>query len=51
MENINWKELGLLVFVWVAFLGLQIAKVLFLMLILIVKVFSPISINALSRAN
>ncbi|XP_052298532.1 sulfite exporter TauE/SafE family protein 3 isoform X2 [Citrus sinensis] len=26
LENINWKELGLLVFVWVAFLGLQIAK-------------------------
>ncbi|KAI4316147.1 hypothetical protein L6164_024154 [Bauhinia variegata] len=26
LENVCWKELGLLVFVWVAFLGLQIAK-------------------------
>ncbi|ESR63869.1 hypothetical protein CICLE_v10008167mg [Citrus x clementina] len=26
LENVYWKELGLLVFVWVAFLGLQIAK-------------------------
>lgn len=26
-ENVYWKELGLLVFVWVAFLALQIAKV------------------------
>ncbi|CAA7397371.1 unnamed protein product [Spirodela intermedia] len=26
LENIYWKELGLLVFVWFAFLGLQIAK-------------------------
>ncbi|KAI9097887.1 hypothetical protein K1719_025658 [Acacia pycnantha] len=26
LENIYWKELGLLVFVWVAFLALQIAK-------------------------
>ncbi|KAF7830135.1 sulfite exporter TauE/SafE family protein 3 [Senna tora] len=26
-ENVYWKEFGLLVFVWVAFLGLQIAKV------------------------
>ncbi|GJR64542.1 LEC14B protein [Tanacetum coccineum] len=28
LENVCWKELGLLVFVWIAFLGLQIAKVL-----------------------
>lgn len=28
LENIYWKELGLLVFVWAAFLVLQIAKVL-----------------------
>ncbi|GKB11350.1 sulfite exporter TauE/SafE family protein 3-like protein [Tanacetum coccineum] len=27
LENVCWKELGLLVFVWIAFLGLQIAKV------------------------
>ncbi|KAK3212935.1 hypothetical protein Dsin_017641 [Dipteronia sinensis] len=27
LENVYWKELGLLVFVWVAFLGLQISKV------------------------
>ncbi|KAK0572183.1 hypothetical protein LWI29_027458 [Acer saccharum] len=26
LENVYWKELGLLVFVWLAFLGLQIAK-------------------------
>ncbi|KAI9191416.1 hypothetical protein LWI28_008277 [Acer negundo] len=26
LENVYWKELGLLVFVWVAFLGLQISK-------------------------
>ncbi|MQL81227.1 hypothetical protein Taro_013678 [Colocasia esculenta] len=26
LENIYWKELGLLVFVWVSFLGLQVAK-------------------------
>ncbi|KAJ0794141.1 hypothetical protein HanOQP8_Chr01g0036801 [Helianthus annuus] len=26
LENVCWKELGLLVFVWIAFLGLQIAK-------------------------
>ncbi|KAJ0031977.1 hypothetical protein Pint_12793 [Pistacia integerrima] len=26
LENVCWKELGLLVFVWVAFLGLQISK-------------------------
>ncbi|XP_078439163.1 sulfite exporter TauE/SafE family protein [Wolffia australiana] len=26
MENVYWKELGLLVFVWIAFLGLQISK-------------------------
>ncbi|CAM8919662.1 unnamed protein product [Rhodiola kirilowii] len=26
IENVCWKELGLLVFVWFAFLGLQIAK-------------------------
>ncbi|PON76504.1 Transmembrane protein TauE-like [Parasponia andersonii] len=26
LENVYWKELGLLVFVWVAFLGLQIGK-------------------------
>lgn len=26
LENVYWKELGLLVFVWVAYLGLQIAK-------------------------
>ncbi|CAM8916313.1 unnamed protein product [Rhodiola kirilowii] len=26
IENVYWKELGLLVFVWFAFLGLQIAK-------------------------
>ncbi|XAR70875.1 hypothetical protein NMG60_11027909 [Bertholletia excelsa] len=26
IENVCWKELGLLVFVWLAFLGLQIAK-------------------------
>lgn len=26
LENVCWKELGLLVFVWVAFLALQIAK-------------------------
>ncbi|XP_034684525.1 sulfite exporter TauE/SafE family protein 3-like [Vitis riparia] len=26
IENVYWKELGLLVFVWVAFLALQIAK-------------------------
>ncbi|GKE13229.1 hypothetical protein Tco_1416780, partial [Tanacetum coccineum] len=28
LENVCWKELGLFVFVWIAFLGLQIAKVL-----------------------
>lgn len=28
-ENVCWKELGLLCFVWVAFLVLQIAKVIF----------------------
>ncbi|KAM1089132.1 hypothetical protein ACFX2I_016847 [Malus domestica] len=27
IENVCWKELGLLVFVWVAFLALQIAKI------------------------
>lgn len=27
LYNIHWKELGLLVFVWVAFLAVQIAKV------------------------
>lgn len=27
LENVYWKELGLLVFVWVSFLALQIAKV------------------------
>lgn len=27
-ENVCWKEFGLLVFVWVAFLALQIAKVI-----------------------
>ncbi|KAJ9559180.1 hypothetical protein OSB04_013794 [Centaurea solstitialis] len=27
LENVCWKELGLLVFVWVAFLGLQIGKI------------------------
>ncbi|KAL8259586.1 hypothetical protein R6Q59_027539 [Mikania micrantha] len=26
LENVYWKELGLLVFVWIAFLGLQIGK-------------------------
>ncbi|XP_044471851.1 sulfite exporter TauE/SafE family protein 3-like [Mangifera indica] len=26
LENVYWKELGLLVFVWVAFLGIQITK-------------------------
>ncbi|RWR72446.1 sulfite exporter TauE/SafE family protein 3-like protein isoform X1 [Cinnamomum micranthum f. kanehirae] len=26
LENVYWKELGLLVFVWVAFLGLQVTK-------------------------
>ncbi|KAK9058859.1 hypothetical protein SSX86_023703 [Deinandra increscens subsp. villosa] len=26
LENVCWKELGLLVFVWIAFLGLQIGK-------------------------
>ncbi|KAI4337470.1 hypothetical protein L6164_015884 [Bauhinia variegata] len=26
LENVRWKELGLLVIIWVAFLGLQIAK-------------------------
>jgi hypothetical protein len=26
-KNIYWKEFGLLAFVWVAFLGLQVAKV------------------------
>ncbi|KAM6543853.1 hypothetical protein CsatB_008300 [Cannabis sativa] len=26
LENVYWKELGLLVFVWVSFLGLQIGK-------------------------
>ncbi|XP_021894891.1 sulfite exporter TauE/SafE family protein 3 [Carica papaya] len=26
LENVCWKELGLLVFVWFAFLGLQVAK-------------------------
>ncbi|KAJ7965986.1 Sulfite exporter TauE/SafE family protein [Quillaja saponaria] len=26
LENVYWKELGLLIFVWVAFLALQIAK-------------------------
>lgn len=30
LENVYWKELGLLVFVWVAFLGLQISKVILL---------------------
>ena len=30
LENIYWKELGLLTFVWVAYLALQIAKVVFL---------------------
>ncbi|XP_031282411.1 coiled-coil domain-containing protein 25-like [Pistacia vera] len=28
LENIRWKELGLLTFVWVAYLALQIAKVI-----------------------
>ncbi|GKD83989.1 hypothetical protein Tco_1350828, partial [Tanacetum coccineum] len=27
LENVCWKELWLLVFVWIAFFGLQIAKV------------------------
>ncbi|KAI7733731.1 hypothetical protein M8C21_002951 [Ambrosia artemisiifolia] len=27
IENVCWKELGLLVFVWIAFLGLQIGKI------------------------
>ena len=27
IENVYWKELGLLVFVWIVFLALQIAKV------------------------
>lgn len=27
IENVYWKELGLLVFVWVVFLALQISKV------------------------
>lgn len=27
MENVCWKEFGLLCFVWVAFLALQIGKV------------------------
>jgi hypothetical protein len=27
MENIHWKEFGLLLFVWVAFLVLQVTKV------------------------
>lgn len=29
MKNVCWKEFGLLVFVWIAFLGLQIFKVLY----------------------
>lgn len=29
IENVYWKELGLLVFVWFAFLALQIGKVYF----------------------
>lgn len=28
LENVYWKEFGLLAFVWVAFLAIQIAKVL-----------------------
>lgn len=27
MQNIYWKEVGLLVYVWVAFLAVQIMKV------------------------
>lgn len=27
LQNIHWKELGLLVYVWVGFLAIQIAKV------------------------
>jgi hypothetical protein len=27
MKNIHWKEFGLLSFVWVAFLALQVTKV------------------------
>lgn len=30
LENVRWKEFGLLVFVWFAYLGLQIAKVILL---------------------
>jgi hypothetical protein len=29
LQNIYWKELGLLVFVWVSYLAVQIAKVFF----------------------
>lgn len=27
LKNIYWKELGLLAFVWIAFLGLQLTRV------------------------
>jgi len=27
LENVYWKEFGLLLFVWLAFLGIQIAMV------------------------
>ncbi|KAA8521791.1 hypothetical protein F0562_012464 [Nyssa sinensis] len=40
LENVRWKELGLLVFVWVAFLALQITKVFFFYSLLDVIFFS-----------
>ncbi|KAJ6758477.1 hypothetical protein OIU74_025186 [Salix koriyanagi] len=43
LQNIYWKELGLLVFVWVAYLAVQIAKVFspFLSKILVSRHISP----------
>ena len=38
-ENVCWKELGLLCFVWIAFLVLQISKVMFILLYLWFKYF------------
>lgn len=42
LENVCWKELGLLCFVWIAFLVLQITKVIFPLPFFMVQIFNRI---------
>ena len=47
LQNVYWKETGLLVFVWLAFLALQIAKVICSFLTCTVEQFIQCSISNL----